>query len=217
MSVHPLLPYLLDAASGAYPPVDGGVTYVRGLDNGNRAVVAFTGHAVVATSQPVDELAELRPDGFGAAVDPRFLLALAGDGVIGVHDVMLVAPGTVGDPLAETDRFDDHPRVAHARSLRDDVRVFGDAHGFITIGRGLAGRWEMSVESVDAGTDAGAVVDGAPSTGRRLIAAARHHVAQGTPLFAAVSPGNARSLRAFLGAGYLPIASEVIIDMSPSP
>jgi hypothetical protein len=34
----------------------------------------------------------------------------------------------------------------------------------------------------------------------------------GEPLFAAVSPGNARSVRAFLAMGFVPIGSEVIID-----
>jgi hypothetical protein len=37
----------------------------------------------------------------------------------------------------------------------------------------------------------------------------------GEPLFAAVSPGNARSLRAFLAVGFTPVASEVIITPAP--
>jgi hypothetical protein len=36
-------------------------------------------------------------------------------------------------------------------------------------------------------------------------------------VFAAVSPGNARSLRSFLAAGFVPIGGEVIIDCSQHP
>jgi hypothetical protein len=32
------------------------------------------------------------------------------------------------------------------------------------------------------------------------------------PVFAAVSPGNARSLRAFLAAGFVPLGSEALIE-----
>ena len=47
--------------------------------------------------------------------------------------------------------------------------------------------------------------------GRTLIAEARGLVPPGEPLFAAVSPGNARSLRAFLACGFTPLGSEVLI------
>jgi L-amino acid N-acyltransferase YncA len=47
--------------------------------------------------------------------------------------------------------------------------------------------------------------------GRRFIDDAVCRAPADRWLFAAVSPGNARSLRAFLAAGFRPLASEVII------
>jgi hypothetical protein len=47
--------------------------------------------------------------------------------------------------------------------------------------------------------------------GRSLLEDALALVPHGEPVFAAVSPGNARSLRAFLAAGFVPLGSETII------
>ncbi len=77
---------------------------------------------------------------------------------------------------------------------------------------GLAGRPEMSIE-VAAGTEN-------LGTGRALIGEALKLTPAGEPLFAAISPGNARSVRAFLAMGFVPIGSEVIIDhrfVGPEP
>ncbi len=87
--------------------------------------------------------------------------------------------------------------------MRSDVRVYGDPSGFVTIAKGLAGRNELSIEI----TDPGAV----PGLGRRLLERARGAVEPGAWLFAAVSPGNARSLRSFLSQGFVPIGTEVLI------
>jgi hypothetical protein len=92
--------------------------------------------------------------------------------------------------------------VLHARELRAQVRVFGDDRGFVTLGVGHAGRTEMSVE---------VAADAAPGTGRSLIAEALRLAPAGEPVFAAVSPGNARSLRAFLSVGFRVLGSEVWI------
>ena len=46
--------------------------------------------------------------------------------------------------------------------------------------------------------------------GRRLVAAARGLVPDGDPLWAQVAPGNAASLRAVLGGGFVPVAAEVL-------
>jgi GNAT superfamily N-acetyltransferase len=81
--------------------------------------------------------------------------------------------------------------------------VYGDERGVVTLGRGLAGRTELSVE-VDA------EVQG-QGGGRQLIRDALELAPSGGSVFAAVSPGNARSLRAFFAAGFRPVASEVII------
>ena len=45
--------------------------------------------------------------------------------------------------------------------------------------------------------------------GRALVTAARHLVTE--PLWAQVSPGNARSMRAFQAAGYRPVGAEAVL------
>ncbi|MGF1664795.1 MAG: hypothetical protein ACFCVC_00825 [Acidimicrobiia bacterium] len=207
---HPLLDTLLAAAAGAFPPVDGGVTHLPPLEDGLEAIVSFTGHAFLASRLTADDIADLAPDGFGSVLHPSVLLRMAGDRgdiAVGVIDVTLVAPGTgagagAGGMEGRTD-LDDHPRVRHARSLRSDVEVFGDESGLVTVARGLAGRREMSIELFDTSTSRG--------EGRRLIESTLGMVGGGEPVFAGVSPGNARSLRAFLACGFTPIGSEVIV------
>ncbi|MBO1337428.1 hypothetical protein [Streptomyces sp. VRA16 Mangrove soil] len=204
---HPLLALFTAAAEGRFPPCDGGVTLLPPLPHGLESSVAFTGHAVIATALPAAAVHALRPDGFGASLAPDLLRALAGpDGWIGCTDAVLVARGTGGAPrLADlSGTADDHPRVRHARELRTSVRVFGDERGLVTFGTGLAGRREIGVElhAPDAGS---------PGRGRAFIADALTLVPRGEPVFAAVSPGNARSLRAFLACGFVPVGSEVIV------
>ena len=82
--------------------------------------------------------------------------------------------------------------------------MLGDEHGLVTIGNGLVGRTEMSVELIGGEHGRGA--------GRRLIHAGLHHVDARRPVFAQVAAGNAASLRAFLACGFVPIGSEVLIE-----
>jgi hypothetical protein len=207
---HPLLDVLLDAAQGRFPPVDGAVTFLPGLPDGNRAIVALTGHAFIAVDLVAADFGDIKLDGFGAALAPTAVLRVAGEGEIGVNDVTLVAPGTGrGMVTPITTAWDDHSRVLHARRLRTDVVVHGDDSGFVTLSVGLAGRTEMSIEIADTA--------GSSGIGRRLILDAVGGVPEGEYLFAAVSPGNARSLRSFLASGFVPIGSEVIIDRSSLP
>ncbi len=201
--MHPLLAVLLDAAAGIYPPVDGGVTMHRPLDNGQAAVVSFTGHAHIASWAAYEDLKSLDPDGFGRASHPSVLLALARGGTVGTHDLTMVSHGTGNGTLPRRLDLEDHHRVRHARSIRSNVAVYGDEHGLVTVSTGLAGRTEVGVETFDPGA--------ADGHGRRLIEESLGLVEPGIPVFAAVSPGNARSLRAFLACGFSPVASEVII------
>jgi GNAT superfamily N-acetyltransferase len=213
--VHPLLKVLLAAADGTFPPVDGGVTVLPPLRSGRECSVGFTGHAVIATALPADEVLARKPDGFGASLAPDFLRWLAGPtGRIDVVDATLVGrgtggpggpggPGSGGDPLPERPDLADHPRVRYALAIRTGVRVFGDARGVVTLSEGLAGRPELSIEAAPAGQGRG--------IGRALLRDALRLVPAGAPVFAAVSPGNARSLRAFLAVGFTPIGSEVLI------
>ena len=62
---------------------------------------------------------------------------------------------------------------------------------------------EASIE-VDPGRRGGGL-------GRALAAAARHLVPDGAPLWAQISPANAASVRAFLAAGFRPVAAEALL------
>jgi len=202
--VHPLLKVLLAAADGTFPDVDGGVTVLPPLASGRECSVGFTGHAVIATALPADEVLARKPDGFGGSLAPDFLRWLAGPtGQIDVVDATLVGRGTGGDLLPERHDLADHPRVRYAMAIRSGVRVFGDERGVVTLSEGLAGRPELSIEAAPAGQGRG--------IGRALLCDALSLVPSGAPVFAAVSPGNARSLRAFLAMGFTPIGSEVLI------
>jgi hypothetical protein len=203
---HPLLGYFLDAVDGRFPLADGGVTLLPALPRGLACSVAFTGHAVIATELPADDVHAHGPDGFGGSLAPDLLRRLAGrTGWIGVIDATLCARGTGGTPrLAELPDAHDHPRVRHATMLREHVRVFGDARGLVTVADGLAGRRELSIELHRP-------QDGSRGHGRSLVADALSLVPEGAPVFAAVSPGNARSLRCLLAAGFTPIGAEVLI------
>lgn len=206
---HPLAGVLRAAASGAFPPVDGLAEVLPPDAAGTCAVVSFTGHAYVLTELPPDALADLALDGYGAASHPRALLRLAGDGAIGSLDVVLVRPGAGGPTtFAERADLEHHPRVQRARHHRRDVRVLGDGRGFVTIGRGLVDRIEMSVELLDHAHGSGA--------GRQLIDEGLRVISPSDLVFAQVAPGNAASLRAFLACGFRPIGSEVLIEVSPA-
>jgi GNAT superfamily N-acetyltransferase len=203
---HPLLQLLLAASEGRYPAVDGGVTLVPPLNDGMQAIVSFTGHVVLATAAPSAELGNLRLDGFGDALQPAILQYLAGPGWrVGGLDVTLTRNGLGGESsLKERHDLVGHPRVQHARSLCHNVRVLADDRGLVTLAAGLAGRLELSVKVIPSLQGTGA--------GRQLINQALHLVPSDQPVFAAVAPGNARSLRAFLSQGFMPIGSEIIMQ-----
>lgn len=204
-SSHPLAAILTAAAAGRFPTPDGAVETLPPDDDGTHAVVELTGHSYALTDRALLDLLSLGADGFGGCTHPDVLRCLAGpNGWIGSIDVVLVAAARPGDRLAERSDLEHHPRVARARTHRRDVRVFGDDRGLCTLGRGLVGRLELSVELNDVTTRS----DGA---GRALIAAGLSIASHGEPVWAQVSPGNAASLRAFLACGFVPIGSEVLL------
>lgn len=195
MGVSPLLEVLLAAAAGEFPPADGQAIFLPPLPNGLSAVVSLTGRVYLATDRRIPNL-----DGYGSALHPDVLRELAGPtGEIDTLDVTLASRGLGGGTLPPRPDLMDHPRVRHALALRDSVRVYGDDRGLVTVAEGLAGRTEISVEAFELGK------------GRQLIREALRLVPVGEPVFAAVAPGNARSLRAFLAEGFAPLGSEVII------
>jgi GNAT superfamily N-acetyltransferase len=166
---------------------------------------------VVAAPVSPDWVAAHLPDTgdeYSEPMNPPFLHALErrlGRRINSI-DQMLVAPALPGPaPLPLTEIQDhDHPRVRHAVGYRDDVRVYAAAGGVLTVGRGLAGRWELSMEVDPGHRNAG--------LGRALVTAARHLVPPGAHVWAQVAPGNAASTRTLLAAGFIPVGAEAILQ-----
>ncbi|MEU9335192.1 GNAT family N-acetyltransferase [Streptomyces sp. NPDC048290] len=193
---------------GVFPAADGATVVVPQDGPRDAGVLAFTAHSVVFTDEDpawvYATLAATPADPLAAALHPYFLGALlARTGrLTGTIDVLCVAgplPGAAGAGLRET-RDPGHPRVTEALRRRDGVRVWTVDGGVLVLGRGVGGRLEVAVE----------VAEGAPrGLGRRLVTAARG-LSGGEPVWAQISPGNARSLRAFLAAGYRPVGSEAL-------
>jgi GNAT superfamily N-acetyltransferase len=210
---HRLVKLLREAGRGRFPPPDLAVEVLGPAPGPSDAVVAFSGHNVVAAEIDPDELrAHLPGDDPGGPLSAPFLtwLGLQLGTPPGSMDVVLVADGTgVVDPDRPLHPIDEPPdwaaaRIERARAHRAAVRAFADAdeHGIVIMGRGLAERREVSIE-VDPRRQGRGI-------GTALARAARGLVQEGKPLFAQVAPGNAASLRAFLRAGYRPIGAEVL-------
>lgn len=120
------------------------------------------------------------------------------------------APGEPIDELPAGDARWDHPRLARAQRHRRGVRAFADEVGVVALGRGLVDRLEISVERHDGGP-AGRRP---PGRGRRLVEHALDVAAAESDerwCWAQVAPGNARSLRAFIAAGFVPVGSEQLL------
>ncbi|MFD5596704.1 GNAT family N-acetyltransferase [Streptomyces griseorubiginosus] len=201
---------ILDAAArGVLPPADGGTTIVPQACHRDAGVLSFTAHSVVFTDEDPEwvraTLRGLDCDPLAATMNPRFLTALLDrtGRRSETIDAMLVADPLPGEPPLPLKEIEDanHPRIAYARGRRDDIRAWTADGGVLVTGRGVGGRLEVSVEVDEAVRQRG--------LGRVLVSAARHLV--GEPLWAQVSPGNARSLRAFQAAGYRPVGAEAVL------
>ena len=219
---HPFVAVLDAAAAGHFPAADGASEVMPPDAAGTRAAVAFSGHAyVLADVDPAELSARLAAadgagGGFGGVHHPTVLSLLADAGGrwrTGTVDVVLVRRGGGDDTVATAtlvrrDDLADHPRVARALAYRRDVVVLADDIGLASIGRGLVGRCEVSVELFDAES-------APPGAGRHLLTAALRALPADEPVWAQVAAGNARSLRAFLAAGFVPVASEVLLVREP--
>ncbi len=201
---------ILDAAAaGVLPPADGGTTVVPQPSPRDAGVLSFTAHSVVFTDEDpdwvYDTLRAIPCDPLCATMNARFLTALMDrtGREQETIDALLVAGPLPGRPeLALTELTGpDHSRVAYARARRDEVRAWGVDGGVLVLGRGVAGRLEVSVEVAEGARQRG--------LGRALVTAARRLA--GEPLWAQVAPGNARSVRAFQAAGYLPVGAEALL------
>jgi GNAT superfamily N-acetyltransferase len=202
------------AAQGKLPPQDGQVE-VYNNTGGKAAVIAFPAHFYVLAPIPAEWVhAQLPPGDYGAPLGARFLTALADriNADIDTNDAVLaaIAHGRQHDNGLDLRRIGDadHPRVQRAHRYRDDVRVWQtrDDTGYVMLGRGLAGRWEVAFEVEPEVRGRG--------LGRALAAAALGFLPSGTPVFAQVSPGNSVSLRATISAGYSPIGGEVLLPQT---
>ncbi len=212
--VHRLLSVLLDAARDRFPPSDLEVEVLTPPTGSKTdAVVAFSGHSlVVARTDAAKVRKRLTANDPGAPMSPEFLAWLGKQlgSEPGMIDAVLVAlPGWVSPKALSLDPLPDrkanaHDRVKRSRRYRSDVAAYtdGDERGLVVLGRGLAGRLEVSIEVLPEHRGHG--------LGSDLARAALKLVPEGEPLFAQVTPGNVASLRAFLAAGYKPIGSEVL-------
>jgi GNAT superfamily N-acetyltransferase len=201
---------ILDAAArGVLPPADGSTTVVPQACERDAGVLAFTAHAVVFTDEDpewvYDALRATGCDMLAAPMNPRFLAAFIErtGRTAETIDAMLVGGPLPGEPPVALREIEDgaHPRIVYARGRRDDVRAWTTDGGVLVTGRGIGGRLEVSVE-VDAAVRHRGL-------GRSLVRAARHVVTE--PLWAQVAPGNARSMRTFLAAGYRPVGAEALL------
>lgn len=209
---HPLAILFARLAQGHFPPVDGITEAMPRAAGAPAAVLAFTGHCIVAADvDPAWVANECAPWQLTAAFSPAFLTALAAHA--GAQpmalDVVLGASSLEGPPdlpIDPTGALDTHSRVQRARRMRSNVHVYSaqDGAGLLAIGRGLAGRWEAGFEVASEARNRG--------LGRQLAAAARHLIPPGEYLFLQVAPGNATSLRAVLAAGFIPLGSELLFE-----
>jgi hypothetical protein len=211
--LHPVGAALSAALDGKFPAEDGRVEVVPPWRDGVEAVVSFTAHAMVATTLPAVRVVETGIDAYAQAFAPSVLTALAGQGGwLDCVDVVLVAAGTGHTWLPERPDLGGHPRVRHARSVRDHVHVHGDERGLVTVGRGLGGLPEISFETADPG------VEGA---GRSLLTEALGLVPEGEPVVVAVAAGNARSMRSALAVGFVPVGAAQLVrpgrPVQPAP
>lgn len=208
----PTLVDILDAAAdGVFPPPDGGTTVVAQPSARDAGVIAFTAHSVVFVDEDPDwvhaTLTAIGCDPLAAAMNPRFLAALLDrtGRRTDTIDLLTVATSLPGPPPVELRAIDrpDHPRARRAGHRRDTVRVWAGDGGVVVLGRGVAGRWEASIEVDERVRHRG--------VGRALARAARHLVPTGEPVWSQQAAGNARSIRAFQAAGFRPVAAEALL------
>lgn len=208
---------LLEMVGRGQPlPADGEVTLLPApMGAATAAVLGFTAHHVIAADVDPDwvraQLGDER-DGadLGRPMQPEFLSALGRHlgARPGGQDVLLVAPASTSPNESPAEVVDpaslDSHRVDRAMHYRQDVAVATMPGGLVTTGRGLAGRWEISIEVRPDCRGKG--------IGRALARLGRTLVPEGELGWAQVHPANVASLRAFLAAGFRPVGAEVLFS-----
>jgi GNAT superfamily N-acetyltransferase len=199
---------LAEAAAGRFPAADGGVTIMAPPSERDAGVIGFCAHAVIFTdAEPRWVAAQLPAGDLTGPLSVGFLAALGERTGRVVHTIELLcaAAALPGRPEIALSREADlgHPRVARALRFRDDVMAWRARGGVVVLGRGVAGRWEASVE-VDPGQRGRGL-------GRALATAARHLVPDGEAVWAQIAPANVPSVRAFLSGGFRPVGAEALL------
>jgi GNAT superfamily N-acetyltransferase len=205
-----LLELLHATARGSFPPEDGRTDVVAAEPGAPVAVLSFTAHHVVAADLPAEEvLARVDPRNLNGPLSPAVLTWLAERTgfVAGSLDVVLAwRPGRDAGSDLTVREIDPapHPRVDRALRWRRELRVYEETggRGMVLLGRGFAGRMELSVEVTPGARDRGLA--------RRLVGAALAAAAPDEPVFAQVAAANASSLRALQPAGFTAIGAEVL-------
>lgn len=199
------------AARGSFPRPDWGLEFLGAPTRLLGAVVGFTGHHVIAADVQEDEARiKFDPHDIAAPFNPSFLAWLGQrlGARVGHIDVTLarMGTGTSDEWLQPIDVPPDNERVRRALRLRADVEFLVPAEGgaVVTLGSGLAGRRELSMEITNES-------DRNEGLGTRLVRAGVSHIPSNEAIFASVSPGNTRSLRCLLNAGFRPIGAECIL------
>ena len=204
---------LLDQVGRDQPlPADSGVSLLPvPAGTAVAAVLGFTAHHVIAADADQEWLTS-QLDGYEMTrpLEPAFLAAL-GEHLHarpGGQDNLLVARGngrqtsTSEVAVADDPAALNHSRVDRALRYREDVSVATVPGGLVTTGRGLAGRWEISIEVEESRRGVG--------IGRKLAEYGRTLVPVDAVLWAQVHPSNVASMRVFLAAGYRPVGAEVL-------
>jgi GNAT superfamily N-acetyltransferase len=225
-AANPLGVLLGEAAAGRFPPPDGSVTILPQPSARDAGVISFTAHSVIfIDADPEWVRAQLTPGDLSSPLLPPFLHAICAHTGRRVNNIDLLClatplpgpPSLALTPLPSPAAAEPAlpppaaaatggaARLGRALRYRDDVRGWETPGGIVLLGRGVAGRWEVSVEVEPRHRGQG--------LGRDLVTAARHLVPDGEPLWAQIAPGNAASVRAFLAAGYKPVGAEALLPL----
>jgi hypothetical protein len=205
---------LADAAVGRFPDPDHRVRIVPAAEGAKAAVVAFTSHHVIASPlRAADVAAAIRERRLQLPTDPRFLAWLSeevgGSSSEDTIDVVLARPGIArdGQPPMEplTDEMLADRRIAFAAETRRDLRIHrpDDGTAVVVLGRGFAGRLEMSIE-LSPDVRGSELAD-------ELTEVALAEAGPREAVFAQVSAGNSAALRAAIRDGFKPVGGEYLI------
>src|SRR5438105_54033 len=139
--MHVLAERLRDAAQGVFPPADGKIEVVPSPGPPCDAIVAFTGHFVIAAAIDAAEVALRMPVGeFSVPLSPASLLWMAAELDLepATHDALLVTMGTGTGAPTWLRHADDlaHPRVERASRYRriDSVWTIDEDAGVLVLG-----------------------------------------------------------------------------------